>query len=73
MSFLEWRLQANALIEDCGGGLVATNAHMGSNYGQATSSLKNRRAIGANAIVFSVPNALVLRPLHVPHPRTCSW
>ena len=25
-------------------------------------------AIGANAVVFSVLNALVLRPLHVPHP-----
>jgi hypothetical protein len=27
-------------------------------------------AIGANAIVFSVLNALVLRPLRVPHPES---
>jgi hypothetical protein len=26
-------------------------------------------AIGANAVVFSVLNALVLRPLNVPHPE----
>jgi hypothetical protein len=35
-----------------------------------TALLTLALAIGANAIVLSVLNALVLRPLNVPHPET---
>src|ERR1700759_1689301 len=35
-----------------------------------TAILTLTLAIGANAIVFSVLNALILRPLNVPHPKS---